>query len=115
MNDNVIQFPKTKAANDNRKAKAEALRLSQLHYEDMANEATTKMVDALVNHGYHPIENSEMIQDLGVIMNLIVAMMYRVDGEPHFLHEPLEEIHEVIKYVKELKDQAQKDLFTDEE
>lgn len=109
--DNIIQFPKTRAANRNKKLEFDSKRLAMMHYEDMANDATVSLTDALVGHGYHPIENAGMIKDLGVIMNLIAAMMYRVDGETHFLHEPMDEIHEVIQYVKDLK---KKKLLTDD-
>lgn len=109
--DNIIQFPKTRAANKNKRLELDSKRLAMMHYEDMANEATIALTNALVDHGYHPIENVPMVKDLGVIMNLIVAMMYRVDGETHFLHEPMDEINEVIQYIKDLK---KKKLLTDD-
>jgi hypothetical protein len=42
-------------------------------------------------------------------------MMYRVDGEVHFLQEPMDEIHDVLKYVKELNDKKMNELFTDDD
>ena len=113
--DNIIQFPKTRAANKNATTKLESLLISKHHYDDAAHAAIRAMVDSLLEDGYHPLEDRVMIHDLGVILNLVVAMMYRVDGEIHFLHEPMDEIAQVIKYIKELKEKDDLNLFTDDE
>jgi hypothetical protein len=52
---------------------------------------------------------------MGVLMNLIVAMMYRVDDKQHFLQEPMDEIHQVIKYVKEINDAKREEFFPEED
>jgi hypothetical protein len=117
MNDNIIQFPIKKVANENYAAKIEAARLARMHYEDIAQDSVANMVDILVRHGYHPLDNKAMVNDLGVILNLIIAMMYRTDGEPHFLHETIDEIDDLIKYVKSLNKNGQQleDMFTSDE
>lgn len=113
MTDNVIQFPKTKAANNTAKKKLEAMQLSRVHYESIASEAMDAVAQTLAMSGYHPLKEKKMIKDMGVIMNMMVAMMYRVDDEAHFLQEPMDEIHDVLKYVKELNDKKMNELFTD--
>ena len=115
MSNNVIQFPKTRAANNNTRKKLEAMQLSRVHYESLASEAMDEIAQVLAKNGYHPLKEKDMLRDMGVIMNMIVAMMYRVDGEIHFLQEPMEEIHEVLKYVKELNDKKMNELFTDDD
>ena len=115
MPDNVIQFPKTRAANNNTRKKLEAMQLSRVHYESVASEAMDAIAQALATNGYHPLKEKSMIRDMGVIMNMIVAMMYRVDGEVHFLQEPMDEIREVLKYIKELNNKNTNELFTDDD
>lgn len=112
---NVVQFPKTKAANKNKKNSIEAMEVARVHYESIASEAMDGIAQALATNGYHPLKDTVMLHDMGVIMNMIVAMMYRVDGEAHFLQEPMDEIHDVIKYVKEINDKKMNELFTDDE
>jgi hypothetical protein len=115
MTNNVIQFPKTRAANKNVRQKLEAMQLSRVHYESLASEAMDAIAQVLATNGYHPLKEKDMLRDMGVIMNMLVAMMYRVDGEIHFLQEPMDEIHDVLKYVKELNDKKMNELFTDDD
>jgi hypothetical protein len=115
MPDNVIQFPKTRAASNTTRKKLEAMQLSRVHYESLASEAMDAIAQVLATNGYHPLKEKDMIRDMGVIMNMLVAMMYRVDGEVHFLQEPMDEIHDVLKYVKELNDKKMNELFTDDD
>ena len=113
MTNNIIQFPKTKSANSDIKKKLEAMELSRVHYESIASEAIDSIAQTLAKSGYHPLKEKIMIKDMGVIMNMLVAMMYRVDNEVHFLQEPMDEIHDVLKYVKELNEKKMNELFTD--
>lgn len=115
MSDNIIQFPKTKSAKLTKKQQIEAMFLARNHYDDTAHNAIRAMLDSLIESGYHPFKDKAMMQDISVLLNLVVAMLYRVDGELHFLHEPIDEIHEVIKYIKELKQKDELNLFTDDD
>jgi hypothetical protein len=115
MSDNIIQFPKTKSAKLTKQQQIEAMLLARNHYDDTAHNAIRAMIDSLIASGYHPFKDKVMMQDISVLLNLVVAMLYRVDGELHFLHEPMDEIHEVIKYIKELKQNDELNLFTDDD
>lgn len=112
---NIIQFPRTKAANNNKRNSIEAMEQARVHYEAVASEAMDGVALALTTNGYHPLKEKKMLKDMGVIMNMIVAMMYRIDGEIHFLQEPMDEIHDVIKYVKQINDKKRTEILTDDE
>ena len=90
---NIIEFPNKKAANDNK---------SLMHYDTIATEAIEAVSHILSLKGYNPVKNRIMLADMGVILNIIVAAMYRADRQIHFLHDPMDEIHQVIKYVKKI-------------
>ena len=114
MTDNVIQFPRTRAANTNTRRKLEAMEVSRVHYESIASDAIEALAIVLSDNGYK-ILDKHLIKDFGVLLNMVVAMLYRIDGEAHFLQEPMDEIHDVLKYAKELSDKKAKELFTDDE
>lgn len=78
MNDNVIQFPKPHR--DDVECE-ETIALALDIFEDVAIY--------LDEEGYN-IE--EMNNDLGTIVNLFVAALYRQQGKEHFLQDPLDAV-----------------------
>jgi len=114
-NDNILQFPNRKEKLKTSKEKVEELEEAKYHYEYIAHQAMDDVVNSLATNGYNPLTQLSLVRDLGVIMNMMVAMMYRVDGKEHFLQEPMDEIHDVIKYVKKINDKKRDELFTDDE
>lgn len=114
-NDNIIQFPDRKEQLKTTKEKVEDLERAREYYEEIAYAAMDDITNTLARRGYHPLKDLTLVRDMGVLMNLIVAMMYRVDGKIHFLQEPMDEMHEVIKYIKEINDKKREEVFTDDE
>ena len=114
-NDNIIQFPDRKEELKTTKEKVEDLERAREYYEEIAYAAMDDITNTLARRGYHPLKDLTLVRDMGVLMNLIVAMMYRVDGKIHFLQEPMDEMHEVIKYIKEINDKKREEVFTDDE
>ena len=114
-NDNVIQFPDRKEDLKSTKEKVEDLERAREYYEEIAYAAMDDISNTLAKRGYHPLKNLTLVKDMGVLMNLIVAMMYRVDEKKHFLQEPMDEIHQVIKYVKEINDKKREEFFPEED
>lgn len=114
-NDNIIQFPDRKEELKSTKEKVEDLERAREYYEEIAYAAMDDITNTLARRGYHPLKDLTLVRDMGVLMNLIVAMMYRVDGKIHFLQEPMDEMHEVIKYIKEINDKKREEVFTDDE
>jgi len=113
--DNIIQFPNRKEQLKTQKEKVADLEEAKVHYEYVAHQAIDSVVHTLAINGYNPLKQLSLVRDLGVIMNLMVAMMYRVDEKEHFLQDPMDEMHEVIKYVKEINDKKRDELFTDDD
>lgn len=113
--DNIIQFPNRKEQLKTQKEKVADLEEAKHHYEYVAHQAIDDVVHTLAINGYNPLKQLSLVRDLGVIMNLMVAMMYRVDEKEHFLQDPMDEMHEVIKYVKEINDKKRDELFTDDD
>ena len=113
--DNILQFPNRKEELKTSKEKIEELEEAKHHYEYIAHQAIDDVVHSLAINGYNPLTQLSLVRDLGVMMNMMVAMMYRVDGKEHFLQEPMDEIHDVIKYVKEINDKKRKETFTDDD
>lgn len=114
-NDNIIQFPDRKEQLKSAKEKVEDLERAREYYEEIAYAAMDDITNTLARRGYHPLKDLTLVRDMGVLMNLIVAMMYRVDGKIHFLQEPMDEMHGVIKYIKEINDKKREEVFTDDE
>jgi len=114
-NDNVIQFPDRKEELKTTKEKVEDLEKAREYYEEIAYAAMDDITNTLARRGYHPLKDLTLVKDMGVLMNLIVAMMYRVDEKQHFLQEPMDEIHQVIKYVKEINDKKREEVFPTED
>jgi uncharacterized protein (DUF608 family) len=114
-NDNVIQFPDRKEELKSTKEKVEDLERAREYYEEIAYAAMDDITNTLARRGYHPLKDLTLVKDMGVLMNLIVAMMYRVDDKQHFLQEPMDEIHQVIKYVKEINDAKREEFFPEED
>lgn len=91
IENNVIQFPKA-------------------HREEVEDQATIELAldvfeevaGFLDEEGYN-IE--EMNNDLGVLVNLLVACLYRQQDKEHFLHDALDSIYrgleEIMKSVGE--------------
>lgn len=113
--DNVIRFPDRKEELKSTKEKVEDLERAREYYEEIAFAAMDDITNTLARRGYHPLKNLTLVKDMGVLMNLIVAMMYRVDEKQHFLQEPMDEIHQVIKYVKEINDKKREEVFPEED
>lgn len=83
MNDNVIQFPKPHR--DDVECE-EAIALALDIFEDVAIY--------LDEEGY---DVEEMNNDLGTIVNLFVAALYRQQGKEHFLQEPLDAVYKGLE------------------
>ena len=111
----IIQFPNRKEELKSTKEKVEDLERAREYYEEIAYAAMDDITNNLARRGYHPLKNLTLVKDMGVLMNLIVAMMYRVDEKHHFLQEPMDEIHQVIKYVKEINDKKREEVFPTED
>jgi uncharacterized protein (DUF608 family) len=111
----IIQFPNRKEELKTTKEKVEDLEKAREYYEEIAYAAMDDITNTLARRGYHPLKDLTLVKDMGVLMNLIVAMMYRVDEKQHFLQEPMDEIHQVIKYVKEINDKKREEVFPTED
>lgn len=107
--DNILQFP-----NRHKEVKISKENIN-IHYETIAYKAMDDIMHTLTNNGYHPLENLLIVKDMGVLVNMLVAIMYRADGKKHFLHEPMDEIQQVIALVKKVNDEKRKILFTNDE
>ena len=111
----IIQFPNRKEELKSTKEKVQDLENARIFYEEIAYRAMDDITHTLAVNGYHPLKDLTLVKDMGVLMNLIVAMMYRVDGKVHFLQEPMDEMHEVIKYIKEINDKKREEVFPTED
>jgi len=112
---NIIKFPDRKEELKSTKEKIEDLERAREYYEEIAYAAMDDITNTLAVRGYHPLKDLTLVRDMGVLMNLIVAMMYRVDGKIHFLQEPMDEMHMVITHIKEINDAKREEIFPTED
>ena len=62
------------------------------HNLDVARELMNSLVRTLNDYGYEIKYGDDTFKDLGIIYNLLYAMMLRQDGKEHSWHEMMNEI-----------------------
>jgi hypothetical protein len=92
--DNIIQFPFGEIRNP--------LVDPGLPTEvDIASDMLEAMLNVLIDAEYHPRADTQLQQDLGLILNLLYAIMARVHGKEHFLHGVIDELSLTLSEIKE--------------
>lgn len=92
MKDNIIQFPSGEIRNP-------LVDPGLPTTLDVAGECLEQILIELMEYGYEPTSPA-MRKDLGVILNMLYASIARAEGKKHFLHEVLDEMHDVILDIK---------------
>lgn len=93
---NVVEFPAGKISNPH------AGKLDVMdHEKEVANKLMQAVIHELNEYGYDPTD-PEVFRDLGVILNMMYAMLRRTDGMEHFLHEDMEELGNVFLEMKKV-------------
>lgn len=91
--DNVVQFPYGNIRNPIAKGEDEYIDL-------VARYCMTEVVRVLTEEGMMITLDNKLGHDLGVVLNMLTATISREYNKEHFLHEPLDEICNVIKEMK---------------
>jgi len=68
---------------------------------DIASDMVEAMLEVLIDAGYHPRGDDQFQRDLGLILNLLYAIIARVHGKPHFLHSIIDELSLTLREIKE--------------
>ena len=92
MKDNIIQFPSGEIRNP-------LVDPGLPTTLDVASECLEQILVELMEYGYEPSDTG-MKKDLGVILNLLYSAIARADGNDHFFHGILDEMHDVILDIK---------------
>lgn len=69
------------------------------HAQEIIHEAVAKMYDL----GYD-VKDEKILQDLGVITNLLVGTLMRAYDRDHFMHEVLDELYAELDIVRAMLD-----------
>jgi len=94
---NVVEFPLGKISNPH------ADKLDVVDHEmEVANRLMRAVVLELAEYGYDA-SDPETFRDLGVILNMMYAMLRRTDGMEHFLHEDMEELGNAFLEMKKVE------------
>lgn len=92
--DNVVQFP----FGEIRNPIVDPGTPSEM---DIASECLEAMLVVLLDSGYNIKGNPKLQQDLGLVLNILYAIISRVHEKPHFMHDTLDEISLVLNELKE--------------
>jgi hypothetical protein len=96
--DNVVEFPFDRISNP----LAGKDPVYQLDHElDVTREVMTAIIQTLQEYQYYASKDAKIFEDLGIIFNLVYAMLLRYDNEHHDWHEMMDEITRVTLEMKE--------------
>ena len=90
--DNIIYFP----ANKNHKPRDSYKEPTDM---DIAADVLESAIFELIDLGYDPHNDPQMARDLGLILNMLYAMITR-DIRDHFLHMVMDELSEELDNLK---------------
>lgn len=68
---------------------------------DIASDALYEVLVILIDAGYNVKDNPKLQEDLGLILNLLYAILIRTKGQEHFLHMIMDELSEILREIKE--------------
>lgn len=94
---NILEFPVGRISNP----LAGKLDVAD-HEKEVANRLMRAVIQELAEYGYDA-SDPEVFRDLGVILNMMYAMLRRTDGMEHFLHEDMEELGNAFLEMKKVE------------
>ena len=92
-NDNVIQFPYGEIRNP----LVDPGRPDEM---EVASDALYNILVSLIDNGYDPQNDPKMREDLGLILNILYAVVCRAECTKHFLHDTMDEMSEILYEIK---------------
>ena len=92
--DNVIQFPFGEIRNP-------IVDPGEPTEMDIASDILEQAIVILIDYGYSIKKNPKLQEDLGLMLNLLYAIVARANGKEHFLHTTLDEMSSVLREIKE--------------
>lgn len=85
-------------------------------YYNKAYSIMSMVVSMLKDEGYDIFGDNRKVQgDIGLMMNLLMATMVRIDGGTHFLHDDMEELAHQLRVAKKLLDRRDGVSYDDDE
>tara|TARA_B110000881_G_C18512485_1_gene483045 strand:+ start:623 stop:1003 length:381 start_codon:yes stop_codon:yes gene_type:complete len=103
---NVVKFPDIKI-NKHQSARNELLAAAQ-DAEDYVQFMTDVIIEQMVIDGYN-MEDTKLIDDLTVTINMLCGAICRVDGIPHFTHDILDAMHGELQKLLDEEDNEMND------
>jgi len=91
--DNVIQFPFGEIRNP-------IVDPGEPTEMDIASDALEALLVSLIDNGYSPKHDSKLQEDLGLILNLLYAIIARAHGKEHFLQGIIDELSSTLSEIK---------------
>lgn len=91
--DNVIPFPVGEIRNP-------LVDPGQPDEMDVASDALYGILVSFIENGYDPRNDPKMQEDLGLVLNILYAIVYRAEGKNHFMHEALDEMSDILREIK---------------
>ena len=67
---------------------------------DMASDALYGALVSLIDNGFDPKNDPKMQEDLGLVLNILYAIICRAEGKEHFMHDALDEMSEILRELK---------------
>ena len=92
--DNIIQFPFGEIRNP-------IVDPAPPTEMDIASDALEAVLVCLIDRGYSLREDQQLQEDLGLVLNLLYAIIARAHGQPHFLHDVIDELSNTLREIKE--------------
>jgi len=88
--DNIVKFPVVKQ-NKHLTMKNE-LEAKMIDIEEYVQFMTDMIIEQMIMDGYST-EDTKLVDDLTVTINMLCGALSRVEGIPHFTHEILDAMH----------------------
>tara|TARA_B110000908_G_scaffold21802_1_gene24637 strand:- start:2933 stop:3250 length:318 start_codon:yes stop_codon:yes gene_type:complete len=102
--DNIVKFPGVKQ-NKHLTMKNE-LEAKMVDIEEYIQYMTDMIIEQLIMDGYST-EDTQLINDLTVTINMLCGSLSRVEGVPHFTHEILDAMHVEISTMIDEEDEEE--------
>jgi len=99
--DNIVKFPGIKQ--NKHLTKKNELDAKMIDIEEYVQYMTDMIIEQLIMDGYDP-EDTQLIDDLTVTINMLCGAISRVEGVSHFTHEILDAMHVEISTMIEEED-----------
>jgi hypothetical protein len=67
---------------------------------DIASDALYSVLVSLIDNGFDPRNDPKMQEDLGLVLNILYAIISRAEGKKHFMHDALDEMSNILSELK---------------